>query len=303
MINSFQHMHIIFGHVTYWQMPLLRILKYLKFKVFYLYIEAKSDIKKNEIATKLKKHNIFPLPIEFQKKISPKASFSLRTNDPDEKAFKKNIKLVPDAILKKYCYLFSINEKKIKKLRLLLQDFISFFQSEVSGTLGIWSALYPEKKLIYVSFKFKCFYITDINQNIFKIIIPIDIGNYFIKIIEKIFLLLPSFINKGKKEQENQVSNIHNLKEIEKKSVAFIVHKGLIYGDITKKGSVLFEKTLYYSKDTNSCLNKYNILHLDYSNYPSPEKDICWISLHKIKIYNIQIFLKDSKVTSHIKSG
>ena len=35
-------------------------------------IEAKSDIKKNEIATKLKKNNIFPIPIELEKKISPK---------------------------------------------------------------------------------------------------------------------------------------------------------------------------------------------------------------------------------------
>ena len=79
-------------------------------------IEAKSDIKKNEIATKLKKHNIFPLPIEFQKKISPKASFSLCINDSDEIVYKKNIKLVSDTILKKYCNLFSINEKKVKKL-------------------------------------------------------------------------------------------------------------------------------------------------------------------------------------------
>ena len=129
-------------------MFILRILKYLKFQVFYLYIEAKSDIKKNEIATTLKKNNIFPLPIEFQKNISSKASYSLRINDPDEIAYKKNIKLVPDTILKKYCNLFSINEKKMKKLRLLLQEFISFYQIHVSGTLGIWPALYPEKKLI-----------------------------------------------------------------------------------------------------------------------------------------------------------
>ena len=52
-------MHIIFGNVAHWQMFILRILKYLKFQVFYLYIEAKSDIKKNEIATTLKKNNIF----------------------------------------------------------------------------------------------------------------------------------------------------------------------------------------------------------------------------------------------------
>ena len=95
-------MHIIFGYLSYWQVPILKILKYFKLNVYYLYIEAKSDVKKNEIATKLKKNNIYPLPLEFQKKISSKASFSSRISDPDEKAYKKNIKLVPDAILKKY---------------------------------------------------------------------------------------------------------------------------------------------------------------------------------------------------------
>ena len=75
-------MHIIFGNVTHWQMFILRILKYLKFQVFYIYIEAKSDIKKNEIATKLKKNNIFPIPIELEKKISPKICGSDRNHFP-----------------------------------------------------------------------------------------------------------------------------------------------------------------------------------------------------------------------------
>ena len=163
-------MHIIFENVTHWQMLILRILKYLKFQVFYLYIEAKSDIKKNEIATKLKKHNIFPLPIEFQKKISPKASFSLCVIDPDEIAYKKNIKLIPDKILKKYCKLFSLNEDKVKKLRMLLQDFISFHQLRVSGILGMWAALYPEKKIFYISFRLKCLYNSDTGDNIFRLL-------------------------------------------------------------------------------------------------------------------------------------
>jgi len=279
-------MHIIFGYVADWQVPILKILKYFKFEVFYLYISAESDIKKNEIATKLKKKNIIPLPIEFQKKISPKASFSLCTNDPDEIAYKKNIKLVPDTILKKYCNLFSINEKKMKKLRLLLQEFISFYQSQVSGTLGIWSALYPEKKLIYVSFKFKCFYISDTGKNIFKIIIPLDVFKYLKIIINKIFSI---FTNKSRKKQKNSNLNEQNLDELSKKTVAFIPHMGLIFGS---KENNIFEKSLYYSDDVNSCLNKYNILHLDYSNYSSSEKNICWISLNKMKLSNTQIFLK-----------
>ena len=49
-------MYIIFGNVGYWQISILKILKYFKLNVYYLYIEAKSDIKKNEIATKLKEN-------------------------------------------------------------------------------------------------------------------------------------------------------------------------------------------------------------------------------------------------------
>ena len=280
-------MYIIFGNVGYWQIPILKILKYFKLNVYYLYIEAKSDVKKNEIATKLKKNNIFPMPMELEKKISSK-DISLFDMDYQEFVYNKNVKLIPDTILKKYCHLFSIDKKKIKKLRLLIQDFLFSKHSLISSVLRM--ALHPKKKIIYVSFKFTCFYITDINQNIFKIIIPIDIVNYFIKIIENTFLSLPSFTNKGKKEQENQVSNRYNLKEIEKKSVAFIVHKGLIYGDLTKKGRVLFEKSLYYSDDKNSCLNKHNILHLDYENFSSPDQNLHWICLKKIKVSSTKIF-------------
>ena len=61
-------MHIIFGQATYWTVPLLKVLKFFKFKVFYLSIVEKSVSKKNEIAKKLKKKNIYPLPIELEKK-------------------------------------------------------------------------------------------------------------------------------------------------------------------------------------------------------------------------------------------
>ena len=203
-------MHIIFGYVSHWQVPILLLLKYFKFEVFYLYINAESNTKKNEIATKLKKSNIIPLPIEFQKKISTQSSFSLTMIDPDEIVYKKNLILVPDKILKKCCNLFSINDKKIKKLRLLLQDFIFIQQQYISGHLGIWSALYPEKKLIYVSFKFKCFYNSDTGKNIIKIVIPLDIVTY----LKKIFSI---FVNKNKK-QKNEVLDQQNINELKKKN-------------------------------------------------------------------------------------
>jgi len=96
-------MDIIFGHISYWILPIMRILKFFKLNVYYLYIDANSNSKKNEIATKLKKNNIFPLPLEFEKRISPKTSSSLCGSDPDEIGYKQNIKLLPDKILQKYC--------------------------------------------------------------------------------------------------------------------------------------------------------------------------------------------------------
>ncbi len=65
-------MHIIFGHVGRWHIPLMRILQFFKFKVFYLFIESKSEFQENKIVTELRKKNIIPLPIEFEKNIPTK---------------------------------------------------------------------------------------------------------------------------------------------------------------------------------------------------------------------------------------
>ena len=63
------------------------------------------------------------------------------------------------------------------------------------------------KKIIYVSFKFSCFYNPDTIENIFKIIIPLDILNYFIKIIKKTYSLFLKFYKQKNKEQKNEILN------------------------------------------------------------------------------------------------
>ena len=62
-------MDVIVGYVSNWQAPILKLLRYFKLNVYYIYISANTDDKKNKIATKLKKNNIFPLPIELENKI------------------------------------------------------------------------------------------------------------------------------------------------------------------------------------------------------------------------------------------
>ena len=90
------------------------------------------------------------------------------------------------------------------------------------------------------------------------------------------------------------ILNKQNFERLEKKNVAFIAHKGLVYGELKKVGQryLLFEKSLYYSDDANSCLSKNNILHLDYSNFSSPEQNIYWVCLKKEKINSTKIFFK-----------
>ena len=191
-------MHVIIGYVSNWQVPILKLLRYFKLNVYYIYISANTDEKKNKIATKLKTNNIFPLPIELENKILSNAGFAISFLDPDELSYKKNIQLVPEKIIKRYSSLFSIDRKNTKKIRLLIQDFISNRHMYISSCLGIWSAIYSKKKIIYLSFNFKCFYLTDIGHNVYKIIIPLNLLNYFFKIVnfKKILLFLTSIKNK-----------------------------------------------------------------------------------------------------------
>ena len=145
-------MHIIFTHVNYWQLPLIKLLKYFHFKVFYLFIESKQEFQRNEIANELRKKNVLPLPIEFEKQI-PKTFYSLLAEDTHELAYNKNIKMISNETLKKYCKLFSINEKEVKKLRFVIQDCIAEQQRNLSSRIEIWSNLHPSQKIIFLSFK------------------------------------------------------------------------------------------------------------------------------------------------------
>jgi len=283
-------MHIIFGQINRWAVPLLKILRFFKLKVFYLYVVANSVSEKNKIANKLRESKIIPLPLEFEKEFSQKAGFFEIDSDLNENSYKKNIKLVPDEIINKYCKLFSVNKKNNKKIRLLIQDFICKYHIHISGYINMWAAIYKSKRIIYISFNFLCFYTSDsdTSKNISKIIIPLNILNYLVKII-KFFLLTLVPIKRKEGSHKNNNFNVLNFQELEKKSVAFIPHKGIIYGT---KEHIIFEKTLYYTNDKNSRFNKYNILHLDYDNFPSPEKNISWVCLGKIKVSQLKIFFK-----------
>ena len=41
-----KNMDIIFGYISYWSLPIIIILKYLGFNVYYIYIATNNDTKK-----------------------------------------------------------------------------------------------------------------------------------------------------------------------------------------------------------------------------------------------------------------
>ena len=283
-------MHIIFGQINSWTVPLLKILNFFKLKIFYIYINEKSIYEKTRIADELKKNKIYPLPLEFEKEISSKQSYFEIDSDLNENAYKKNIKLVPEKIINKYCNIFSVSKKNSKKIRIMLQDFIFRQHANTSGLINMWSEIYKTKKIVYVSFKFICFYTSDskISKNILKIIIPLDILNYLIKSIKILFFSLNPMKNFSLGHKSDNFS-FTSLNKLEKNSIALIPHKGVVYGT---KGHLIFEKTLYYSDNINSQFNKHNILHLDYDNFSAPDKNVSWVCLRKLKFSKLKIFIK-----------
>jgi hypothetical protein len=270
-------MHLIFSNVSSRSIPLLKILSFFCRNIFYISIKEQ-EIKKSEVANKLRKIHILPLPIELEEKL-PDLSYAYIRHDFDEDIYKQNVKLVPNSVIKNYCDLFSIDtldKNRIKKIRLLIQSFLCSNQ-DTMDFLKIWADIYTNIKIIYLSFNFRDVFIPKVNRNILKVIIPFDILNIFAKI----------FIEQ--KNNKNKILNKNGSEELDKKSVAFVVHKGLFRG--TREQSH-FEKKLYYSDDINSPLNKRNILHLDYENFSSTEPNLHWVCLKKKKVSRIKIFFK-----------
>jgi len=279
-------MHLIFGHISNWTIPLLKILSYFKLKIFYIHIEADNIKKKSLLAEKLKSIRIFPLALEHQKDISTKVKVSECVFDQNQYCYKKNQKLVSESNLQNYCKLFSISRNESEKFRLLIQDFIFGKHEQICGRLIAWSKLNEDKKIFYISFKFSCFYLPHTQKNLFKIIFPTDFIFFFIKVLKKKIFNFTIYI---RNRSAFKICEKNTKEDIYEKSFAVVTHKGIYYGT---RDNLLYEHILYYSDDINSPFHKKNILHLDYSNTQTPEENLLWVNLRKIKISYIKIYFK-----------
>ena len=265
-------MHIIFNKVNNILTPFLRILKILGFRIFYLYISSKGTKDEIEISNKLKKLEIYPLPISSLSKLT-EYGVSAIDADPDEKTYKRNLRYVSENILEKYSNLLKISKKS---MRLILQDFFFIGQYKEAGYLDLWSNVNNTKKIIFISFNLSSYYTKSGNKNLIRLIFPADLFKHLFKIFK---IIVSTQFNKKINSHNSSKNN-----EFSKKKVALVTHKGITYGS-------MYEKTHYYSNDVDSDFHKNNILHLDYTNDDNPEKKLYWVCLNKNKILNKKIFI------------
>ena len=95
---SVKNMHIIFGNVSFWQVPLIKLLKYFKLKISYLLIDPGPELQRNEIANKLKELGFSSNISEMS---SPWVGMNLLSVDQETV-------LVDERLLFVLCFLFCI---------------------------------------------------------------------------------------------------------------------------------------------------------------------------------------------------
>ena len=137
----------IFNKLNYFCLPILKILKLFNINIFYLGLDAKTKEKREILASKLKKIQILPLPLEFEKRL-PKDAFAILDSDPNEQIYSNNLQLLNDNQLKKISKIFNQNEDLSPILRLVLQERLCS-KNQKLVKIQIWKKNHINKKIIW----------------------------------------------------------------------------------------------------------------------------------------------------------
>tara|TARA_B100000963_G_scaffold358210_1_gene382305 strand:- start:48389 stop:50218 length:1830 start_codon:yes stop_codon:yes gene_type:complete len=268
-------MIVVFESVNSYSYLLIILLRILNIKVYYFRLFGKNEKKRIYLAEKLKSHDVFPLPIQDLEKISEK-NINILEYDNDEIIFKHNKFMVSDKILTGFRRLYSSNKISDDELRLAIQDIIFSRISFFYVSMKIWSEEHKNKRVLLISFNFWTFYFPKNIRNLTKFIIPLNFLKFFKKLIFN-----KNVVSPNKSSNKNDKLNASFDRE-----VAILNHHGLINGEN------LYDKTLYYSKSSESPFYPKNIVHINYTNLDNPSKDLIWLNLNKVKISKKKIIKK-----------
>lgn len=264
-------MDIIFESLPTYLDPIGRGLKRTGNNVFYLKLSGngQSAEAERQRAISLRESGILPLPLEFLPHL---AGIREDYADPESKLQKHIHRLAPTAMLQAYEGLYQDNANVAAKLHAEIQCLLAG-RIDNGNLINLWAKAHPERRHLVIYLNAIGLLAPDFVSNVRCLIVPLDMAfkaaGGVARIVRNVF---QAMVSRLIRKSSPTTATAFGPENILNSRVVLVAHKGLDYGD-------LFKKTLFYSDAINSELHQDNLLHFDYSGFPSPSEKIKWVSL------------------------
>lgn len=248
---------------------LARVFKMLGRNAYYLSLSsarqtAEVERRRSDV---LREAGIVPLPLEFHPHLEGILASAI---DPQKKLQSKTDQIASLGLLKALECLYPNNADAASKLRTVVQSMIAG-QVSLVGRVNCWANAHPDRKYTLICFSLNALLIFDLASNVRLWIVPMGLFLKGVELIKRLFRKIFLLVKRGKPVPTIKSFGAQQC-DVSTSRVALVTHEGIAYGD-------LFEKTLFYSGNTESELHSHNLLHFDYSNFPSPSEKIKWVCL------------------------
>lgn len=226
------------------------------------YINLGSD--NNELMSKrLNVKGILPLPIETLNNIDEWQHY-INVNTNNDKENDWVLELLPDRVVASQKDLYQNIESINDKLRVALKTSVN---TAVNGKVATYARVFSSNKHYFISTDIFELLLPIREENVRTLFIPSGVS--LVRYIKKVFRKLVNKLKSKLNDIDLSKKDSFDISQVYDSKVAFVVHKGLSYGD-------LYQKDLFYSSKLDSPLSENNLLHISYSGvYPSQE-NIKW---------------------------
>lgn len=263
-------MDIIFTTLPGYLDSIACVLKRFGHKVFYLKLSGLEypPEAEGQRALALRDLGIVPLPLEY---LLPMGS--VRDGLSEHAKFERHVdQLASSELLQSFDDLFPNIANVEGKLNIAIQAMLAE-QTFTTDQVNLWAKGNPGRKHLLIFTSTSGILALDLASNVRLLVVPVDsilngvvaATRFLCKFVQTITTALT---HKG----IPAVVPLSDLRNVLASRVVFVVHSGLSYAN-------LFKKTLYYSERTNSEMHPNNLLHFDYSGFPSPSEEIRWVCL------------------------
>lgn len=260
-------MDFIFLYLPAYLIPFGVLLKKTGFRVWYLNLSGFSEDTNDNLIRRLQSSGIYPLEIESLPLIS---GFTEGHADPGMRIFHQARQYAPVEFVEKFRPVYPNIPDFPKKIQTIVHsDLVKM--AYVTNRVNIWARANQDRKCLLIDVTLSGLFMPGLERNAKLLVIPVDIIakgiGRVITGIKRAGVIFRGRNHVPQKKDDSQ-KNTHN-QESRHCRAAFVPHQGLSFGK-------LFNKDLFYSDREDSALHPQNMVHLDYSGFPSPSPDLKW---------------------------